>query len=125
MTEMTCIECPNGCRLRVEQNAEGGYTVTGGRCRRGQAFAIAEMTAPMRTIATTVKTDDPSVPVLPVRVSGPIPKERIFDVMASINRVCAKRPVQRGGVIIKNVLGLNVDIIAESGILSGEDDQDE
>lgn len=121
MKEMTCIECPNGCRLKVEKDAAGAFIVTGGRCKRGQAFAVSEMTAPMRTIATTVKTDDPDVPVLPVRVSGPIPKGRIFDVMAAINGVCVQRPVERGGVIIQNVLGLNVDVIAESGILNREE----
>ena len=75
------------------------------------------MTEPKRTICTTVKTAFPDIPVLPVRVSKEIPKDRIFDVMAEINKVTVKEKVKRGEVIIKDVSGLGADIIATSGVL--------
>lgn len=117
MKELTCIVCPNGCTLQVEKNGEG-WKVTGGRCRRGEAFAIAEMTNPVRTICTTVATSFKDVPVLPVRVSGDIPKKRIFDVMEEINKVKVTERLGRGAVVIENVLGLGVDVIVTSGILA-------
>lgn len=120
MRTVTCIECPNGCLIALEQDGMGNWRAEGGKCKRGAAFAISEAIAPMRTIASTVKTNCPAVPVLPVRVSGPIPKERIFDVMRAINRAIADRPFQRGEAVIENVLGLGVDVIAESGILYEE-----
>lgn len=116
MKELTCIVCPNGCTLQVEKNGEE-WKVTGGRCRRGEAFAIAEMTNPVRTICTTVATSFQDVPVLPVRVSGDIPKKRIFDVMEEINKVKVTERLGRGAVVIENVLGLGVDVIVTSGIL--------
>lgn len=117
MKELTCIVCPNGCTLQVEKNGEE-WKVTGGRCRRGEAFAIAEMTNPVRTICTTVATSFKDVPVLPVRVSGDIPKKRIFDVMEEINKVKVTERLGRGAVVIENVLGLGVDVIVTSGILA-------
>lgn len=117
MREMICINCPNGCTLQVE-NAGNEIKVAGNQCRRGEEFAIAELTHPMRTICSTVGTIYPDVPVLPVRVSGEIPKERIFDVMQVINQVLVERPVRRGDVLIADVLGLGVDIIATSNILA-------
>ena len=124
MREMTCITCPNGCTLQIEE-VEGTLHVTGNKCKRGEAFAIAELTHPMRTICSTVRTIYSEVPVLPVRVSGEIPKERIFDVMKEINHILVDRHVRRGDVLLENVLGLGVDIIVTSNRLSREENENE
>lgn len=116
MKQFNCIVCPRGCLLKVEQSPEG-YVVSGNGCRRGQDFALTEMTAPMRTVCSVVKTAYPGVPVLPVRVSGEIPKERIFDVIREIHRVKLSKPVGRGEVIIADVLTLGVDVISTSDAL--------
>lgn len=118
MKEMTCITCPNGCRLQIEERDEK-ILVTGNKCRRGEAFAVSELTHPMRTICSTVRTTCREIPVLPVRVSQEIPKERIFDVMREINRVVLDHPVSAGDVIIPHVLGLEADVIATSNVLRG------
>lgn len=118
MKEMTCITCPNGCHLQIEEKDEK-ILVTGNRCKRGETFAISELTHPMRTICSTVRTTCREIPVLPVRVSQEIPKERIFDVMREINRVVLDHPVSAGDVIIPHVLGLEADVIATSNVLRG------
>lgn len=116
MREMTCITCPNSCTLSVEEK-DGRIVVTGNQCPKGEAFAKSELTNPMRTISTTVSTRDPAVPVVPVRVSGEIPKGRIFDVMEAINRLTVTAPVGRGAVLAADVLGLGVDVIVTSDVL--------
>ena len=74
----TCIVCPNSCRLdaRLEAGPEG-VIVRGNRCKRGEAFAQAELTNPVRTLTTTVCTVFPWAPVLPVRTDAEIPKDKI------------------------------------------------
>ena len=114
---LVCITCPRGCALTVE-NVNGEWVVSGNSCKKGKEFAINEMTNPMRTICSTVKTAFPEAPVLPCRVSADIPKNKIFDVMAEINKVEVKSPIKRGDVIIKDVLGLGVDVIATSDLLT-------
>ncbi len=116
MKEFTCIVCPRGCTLTVEEN-NGEYTVSGNSCKRGKDFAVSEMTCPMRTICSTVYTVFPGTPVLPVRVSSDIPKDRIPDVMAAINDTLVEERIGRGKAVIKNVCGLGVDVIATSNIL--------
>lgn len=116
MREMVCIVCPNGCKLTVTGEGDT-LTVSGNKCKRGLQFAENEVKCPMRTICSTVKTAFPAVPVLPVRVSADIPKERIFDVMQAINAVYLTAPVKRGEPVIRNVLDLGVDVIATSDIL--------
>ena len=116
MTELTCIVCPRGCTLRIEER-DGRFTVTGNACKRGEQFATAEMTCPTRTLCTTVRTVFPEVPVISVRTSAEIPKDKIFDVMREINRARVTRPMKRGEAVLPNVLGLGVDIIITSGLL--------
>ena len=111
MAELTCIVCPRGCTMEI--TGEGGNLhITGNGCKRGAAFAEAEQNHPMRTICSTVETDLPEQPALPVRVSRDIPKDKIFEVMQKIKQVRVSAPVHRGDVIIQNVLGLDADIIA-------------
>ena len=116
MRELVCIVCPKGCTMKIEEK-DGEISVTGNSCKRGASFAVSEMTEPKRTVCTTVRTVFQDAPVIPVRVSAEIPKDRIFDVMREINAVTLSSPVGRNDVIIKNVLGLGADVIATSGIL--------
>lgn len=111
MKEFTCIVCPNGCRLTCEQS-DGGITVTGNQCRRGEAFAVEEMTDPRRTVCTTVRTSFADMPVLPVRTRDAIQKARVFDVMRAVNAVRVTAPIKRGDVVLADVSGTGVDVIA-------------
>lgn len=116
MKELVCIVCPHGCRMQITEE-NGSLQITGNGCKRGAAFAESETRDPRRTICTTVRTVFPDVPVLPVRVSQEIPKNRIFDVMAEINRTTVRERLGRGDTVLENVLGLGVDVIATSNIL--------
>ena len=51
------------------------------------------------------------------RDSSESPREKIFDVMREINAVTLKERIGRGDAVIKNVLGLGVDVIATSDLL--------
>ena len=117
---IVCIVCPKGCVMKVDREEDGTITVTGNSCPRGEAFALQELTAPKRTICSTVRTAFPDTPVLPVRVSTDIPKDRIFDVMNAINDVCVTTPVKRGDVLIRDVLGTGADVIVTSDLLHTE-----
>ena len=112
MKELICITCPRGCRLQVDDN----LNVTGNTCPRGVLYAKAELTHPTRMVTSTVAVDSPTNPRLPVKTKEPIPKELIFKVMEEIDKVIVKTPIKIGDVIISNVLGSGVDIIATKNI---------
>ena len=113
MKEFICIVCPRGCHLKVDDD----MNVTGNTCPRGKVYALNEITNPTRMITSTVAIESTELHRVPVMTSKPIPKGKIFDVMNEINKVRAKAPVRIGDVIIKNVLGLDSDIIATRDIL--------
>ncbi len=123
MKKLVCIVCPNSCELSIEETSDG-FSVSGNKCKRGIKFATDEMTAPKRTISSVVKTAFKEVPVIPVRVSDEIPKEKIFDVMNEINHVTVKKRLKRGDVVIKNVLSLGVDVIATSDVLQSVSEEE-
>jgi CxxC motif-containing protein len=117
MKELLCIVCPNGCRLRAEESG-GAIRVTGNQCKRGIDFARAEITNPVRTLTTTVRTVFPEVPVLPVRTDGEIPKGKIGEAMAFLARVVIREPL-RIGATAAELPGMG-RVIVTSDILAGE-----
>ena len=114
--EILCIACPNGCRLRVEGDAEN-FSVSGNQCKRGIDFARAEITNPTRTLTTTVRSSISGIPVLSVRTEKEIPKGKIREVMEYINTITVNHPIGIGEVVVEDVIGLGVNIIATSNIL--------
>ena len=104
---LTCIVCPRGCALTVHFDEAGNpISVEGNACKRGVVYAEKECTHPERTVTTTVRTE--SGAVVAVKTASTVPKEKVFDVMAEINKACAKMPVSIGDVIIDNVCGTRI-----------------
>jgi len=112
---ITCITCPIGCRITVEA-ADGEYVFSGNKCLKGAEFAKTEMTAPMRTLTTTVRTTFPGMPVLPVRTRGEVPKEKIPEIMSELSRVLISKKIVIGETIAADIVGTSCDIIATSNI---------
>jgi CxxC motif-containing protein len=110
--EMTCIVCPIGCQMTVEDNGDGTFDVTGNTCKRGSKYAFNEMTNPTRVIPTTVIIHNAMLPRLPVKTAEPIPKGQIFKAMAVINKVSVNAPIKTGDVVVKNLLGLGIDVVS-------------
>lgn len=107
--ELICIVCPRGCHLTVDTEKE---TVKGNTCKRGEVYGLNEVKNPTRIVTSTVKIDNCSNMVIPVKTNIPIPKGMIFDVMKEINSVSITLPIKVGDVIIKNVVGTGSDIIS-------------
>ena len=109
MTEMICIVCPKGCRLRVDE--ENNYAVSGNRCERGITYGREELVNPTRVLTTTVRLSGGKLPRCPVRTNGTIPKEKMAEAMAIINAVTLTAPVRVGQVALENLLGTGCDVI--------------
>lgn len=109
--EMICINCPLGCHLIINKQNDL-IEVSGNTCPRGKEYAINELTNPTRTLTTTVRIKEAIYECLPVISSKPIPKDRIFDVLRVLKDVEVTSPVRINEVIVKNILDLDIDIIA-------------
>ena len=124
LREFTCIICPNWCEIRAEiEEKEGGVveirSIEGATCKKGNAYVEQELRDPQRNIATSVLVKGGILPLASVRLTGPIPKGRIFDAMAAIRKCTLTAPVQAGYVVIHNLLGYDVDVIVTKEIPAG------
>lgn len=111
LKEMICIICPIGCHLTISQIGEK-IEVSGNTCPRGKQYAIAEMTNPTRILTTTVVIKNAIYHQLPVISSAPIPFDKIEETMKLLKKVVVSAPVHEKDVIIKDIFGLGIDIIA-------------
>lgn len=113
LREMICVACPIGCGLSIELDDTGAVlAVTGNQCKRGEAYAVTECTAPTRTLTTTAKVKNGKAPMVPVRSANPLPKALLLDCMGIINAISVEAPVEIGDIILENILDTGVNIIA-------------
>lgn len=116
MTQLICIVCPKGCQLKVDENND--YIVTGYGCFRGRDYGYKELTNPTRVLTSTVKISGGNCNMLPVKTDMDIPKGKIMEVMRLLDNIEIKAPIKCGEIVIKNILGLNINIVATKNICS-------
>lgn len=121
--KITCIMCPNGCNMSAVKNADGEVLVTGNLCPRGIKYATEELTAPRRTVTTTVKLKDADAAALPVKTNKTIPKEKIKDVINELTGCTVSAPVKVGDVIVSDIAGTGADIVScsEFSVMRGNE----
>ena len=107
---LTCIVCPRGCLLTVKLEDGKPVSVAGNSCKRGLDYAINECTHPMRTLTSTVRTVGGGI--VSCKTASPIPKELVFKAMKEINAVKAPDNTKMGDVLIQNVAGTDVAVVA-------------
>lgn len=110
--DIICTICPRGCTISVEGDKDSITSVTGYGCKRGEVYATAEFTSPVRILTTTVKIDGHDNDLLPVRSSAPLPKDKILDCMEVIKKTVVKVPVAQYDVVVENILETGVNIVA-------------
>ncbi|MCY1713854.1 DUF1667 domain-containing protein [Caproiciproducens galactitolivorans] len=109
--EITCIGCPMGCRITAELDGDKILSIEGYTCNIGKKYAQEELTVPTRMVTALMHVYGADQP-LSVKTSKPIEKSKIFDCLKEISGKSVMRPVHIGEVVIKNVCGTPVDIIA-------------
>ena len=112
-----CIICPTGCLINISRAADGEFIIEGHSCQRGEVYAKEEFIAPKRILTTTIRVENGFLPLIPVRSDTPIPKEKLQDTLKEIAKTKVKAPIKMGDILIKQVLGLDVNIIASRDLI--------
>ena len=113
--ELICIGCPLGCPLTVTMEGEQ-ITVAGNTCKRGDIYARKEVTNPTRIVTSTVRITGGSEAMVSVKTKEDIPKGKIFDCVKALKNVEVAAPVHIGDVLVKDVAGTGVDVIATKNV---------
>ncbi|MGI6211848.1 MAG: DUF1667 domain-containing protein [Anaerovoracaceae bacterium] len=109
--EIICITCPAGCRIKVKSENGEIVEISGHTCKRGEEYARNEFLDPRRTLTSVVKANGYTCPVISVRSSEPIPKDKMLEAMDVIRKTEAEPPFYVGKVVISDILGTGADII--------------
>ena len=107
MREFTCIVCPRGCHLIVDDNNK----VTGNFCIRGEKYALSEITNPTRMITTIVRVKNREDLMVSVKTSQAVSKKLIFEILKELESFSVDAPCHIGEVLVHNILNSGADII--------------
>ncbi len=109
-TELTCIECPKGCRITVCHENGVISNISGFSCAKGEKYARAEIECPERILTSCVLAEGLFVRMIPVRTDKPIPKNKLIEAMAKIKKLKIKHPVHAGDIVKKDFIipGVNL-----------------
>ena len=113
---LICIGCPLGCPLTVEMEGNEVKSVSGNTCPRGDAYAKKELTNPTRIVTSTVRVAGGRLAMVSVKTQNDIPKGKIFECVQALKDVEVTAPVKIGDVIVENVAGTGVNVIATKNV---------
>ena len=116
---LICIGCPMGCPMTVMLENGVVTGVSGNTCKRGDIYARKEVTAPTRIVTSTLRVTGSrtGAVTVPCKTKTDLPKNDIFRCMRALAGVTAKAPIHIGDVLISDVAGTGVDIVATKDVL--------
>ena len=114
--ELTCIGCPLGCAVTVEMEGSEILRVSGHTCKLGEEYARKEVTTPTRIVTSIVRVIGGRIPMVSVKTKSDIPKSKIFECAKALQNVQVEAPVHIGDVIVENVAGTGVSVVATKNV---------
>jgi CxxC motif-containing protein len=114
--KITCIICPIGCKIFVKTDGKQIAITEGNICKKGIDYAKSEALDPRRMLTTSVLVKDGEWPLVSIKSTRPIPRDKLFPILRQIKKITINAPVRSGQIIIKNVLNSGVDIVATKTI---------
>jgi len=109
---VTCILCPAGCKIFIEIEDGICINIEGNKCKKGIEYGINETLYQKRIVTSSILIINGIWPLVSVRTSDPIPKEKIFEILDIIKKTNICAPVKSGDIIIQDIANTGVDIVA-------------
>jgi CxxC motif-containing protein len=111
----TCVTCPSGCTLEVKLVDGAVVDVTGNTCKRGEEYGRNEATNPKRVLTMLVDVRGSEMPVS-CKTAEAVPKRLIPDCIETLRGVTLDPPVRIGDVIVSDICGTGVDVVATKNV---------
>ncbi len=116
---LTCIGCPLGCQIEVLMDDDKTIRlVTGNNCSNGDKYARKEVTSPTRIVTSSVRVygSKNGERMVPLKTASDVPKGKMMDVIRALRGVSVPCPVRIGDVLMADVAGTGVDVIATKDV---------
>ncbi len=109
--EITCIICPIGCKIIIKKEGERLNILKGNKCKKGIEYARNEIFDPRRMLTSLIRVEGGEWPLVSVKSTDPVPKDKIFTILKEIHNTTIKAPIKSQQVILKNVANTGINII--------------
>ena len=113
---LICIGCPVGCLITAKKQEDGSFSVTGNTCKKGEEYALNEMTHPKRGVTFVVNVSGGCADVVSVKTAVEIPKDKIWDCVKELKQLTYPAPICAGEVLVENIAGTGVAVVATCNV---------
>jgi CxxC motif-containing protein len=110
--EVTCIICPQSCRIRATCEDGDLKLVEGALCSKGKRYVEKELTCPTRLLATTLEVIGGEHKLVSIKSAGELPRESLMPVMRRLAQIKVQAPINMGQVLVADVLDTGVNMVA-------------
>ena len=114
--DLVCIGCPLGCALEAIMIGNIVTKVTGNGCMKGQLYAEKECTNPTRILTSTIVVIGGNISTVSIKTQTAIPKDKILECAKLLKGLNVKAPIRIGDVVLKDIGGTGVNLIATRNI---------
>ena len=81
-------------------------------CGKGPEYVKNEILSPRRTLTSSVKVIGGSIPLVSVKTTGSIPKEKLREAMGIVSGLAVEAPVAAGQVIAEDFVEQGINLVA-------------
>jgi CxxC motif-containing protein len=113
--DIRCILCPLGCSLHATIEQGTVTAVSGQACGKGKGYARQEAVFPLRVVTSLMRAANRDKP-FSVKTAAPIPKVLIGEAVREIFSTRPQAPLRCGEPVIKDLLGLGIDVVATQDV---------
>ncbi len=114
--KITCIVCPISCKIRFKTDGTHFEIIDGNKCIKGIDYARNEALDPRRMLTSLALVKNGKWPLVSVKSSKPVPKNKVFSILEEIRKTIVNAPINSGQIIIKNVANTGINILATKSI---------
>jgi CxxC motif-containing protein len=105
-----------GCKFVVGLKNGNCIIEDGKKCKKGREFIINEALNPKRMLTSSIYVKNGIWPLVSVKSSKPIPKEKLNLILKEIKKKKINAPVSIGDIIINNSANTDINIIATKSV---------
>jgi CxxC motif-containing protein len=113
---LICIGCPMGCPLVVDLENGIILKISGQTCKRGEDYAMKEVTNPRRTVTSIIPIIGGEIEMVSIKTKTDIPKDKIIACMQALKGLRVQAPVSIGDVVVADICGTHVPIVITKSV---------
>jgi len=111
-----CNKCKNNCSIEIVNINSHAY-YSGYKCSKGLSDAKSHLNQEDKILTARAILTNAKMSTIPVRTTDKIPFSLIPDAIKIIENTKVKAPIEKGTVIIENILDTGINVVTLRKVL--------